>query len=113
MSEYGYGQGTSESVRETTIYNSPKMAETRDVGHYGQALQEQEKLLAVLSDEVSMLRSRIDPMLRPSVPAATNERGATQATPAVSPLTGVAQTANVKLHSLVIQIRDLSARFDL
>ena len=85
--------------------------QARDVGHFGQALEEQEKLLYALNDEVAMLRARIEPMLRPSSPS-TGE-GSNQPAPTVSPLTGVVQTSNVKLSVLIMQVRDLAARFDL
>lgn len=83
-----------------------------DRGRMGIALQEQEKLISVLHDEIGMLHDRMAGMLRPSAPTADSAGGAAIAPP-VAPVTGHIQTQNIKLSGAIARVRDLAARFDL
>ena len=86
--------------------------ETQPVGQIAGAMQEQEKALLALTEELNALENRIGPFLRPSAPEATGA-GAGTPTPLRSDLAQTLIRHNEALFGLIQRARALAARVDI
>jgi hypothetical protein len=98
--------------RAGTAFASGLQAVPPPVGHVTDELQEQERLLATLADELSGLESRLNMALRPAPPEA-NGAGGTAPMPVRSVLADGLSEHNRRLRQLIDRARAMTARADL
>lgn len=106
----GYAAGPVLKQYSAPAYAQPGGMDMAPMGKIGQGLLEQERLLGTLHEELSALEQRLDPLLRPNLPA-TTAKCAPQATP--SPIAQGLERFNGDTHRAIQRVRELAARIDL
>lgn len=86
--------------------------ETPAAGHIHSEMQEHDRLLHALNDEIAVLAERINPVLRASVPSPSSTGVGTPA-PSKSGLACSLSECNDRLLNSIGRVRDLAARADL
>lgn len=82
-------------------------------GHTRNGLEENNKLIHVLMDELSTLEGVLNPVLLPDGPRATDAQSGPQAVPVKCSIAAGIDELNTKLRSQVERVRAITSRVDL
>lgn len=100
------------AYQATGPYNGTAAVHEAPIGHIHSEMQEHDRLLHALNDEIAVLAERVNPVLRASMPTPSGPVGAPPA-PIKSGLACSLSECNDRLLNSISRVRDLAARADL